>query len=116
MLLLKRFRFFSITFRQSSDCTVASSFGSHCHKVTMDSMKGQGGIQMLLTAEQEAQQIVTSARNLKMKRLKQAKDEAEKEASQYRAHLEAEHQKNVSETKDNSGSNCEINARSKPLN
>lgn len=26
-------------------------------------MKGQGGIQMLLTAEQEAQQIVAAARN-----------------------------------------------------
>ncbi|XP_043710911.1 V-type proton ATPase subunit G3-like [Telopea speciosissima] len=71
----------------------------------MDSIKGQGGIQMLLTAEQEAQQIVTSARNLKMKRLKQAKDEAERDASLYRSHLEAEYQKKVSETRDNSGSN-----------
>lgn len=31
----------------------------------MDSMKGQGGIQMLLTAEQEAQQIISSAKNRK---------------------------------------------------
>lgn len=31
----------------------------------MDSIKGQGGIQMLLTAEQEAQHIVSSARNCK---------------------------------------------------
>lgn len=31
----------------------------------MESMKGQGGIQMLLTAEQEAQQIVSTARNRK---------------------------------------------------
>lgn len=29
----------------------------------MDPMRGQGGIQMLLTAEQEAQQIVSAARN-----------------------------------------------------
>lgn len=34
-------------------------------QLTMDSMKGQGGIQMLLTAEQEAQQIVAGARNCK---------------------------------------------------
>lgn len=32
-------------------------------EVAMDSMRGQGGIQMLLTAEQEAQQIVYAARN-----------------------------------------------------
>jgi V-type H+-transporting ATPase subunit G len=31
----------------------------------MDSMRGHEGIQMLLTAEQEAQQIVTAARNCK---------------------------------------------------
>lgn len=29
-------------------------------------MKGQGGIQMLLTAEQEAQQIVSAAKNCKI--------------------------------------------------
>ncbi|KAI3864215.1 hypothetical protein MKW92_044203 [Papaver armeniacum] len=29
----------------------------------MDGFKGQGGVQMLLSAEQEAQQIVASARN-----------------------------------------------------
>ncbi|KAF9601443.1 hypothetical protein IFM89_020210 [Coptis chinensis] len=29
----------------------------------MESLKGQGGVQMLITAEQEAQQIVASARN-----------------------------------------------------
>ncbi|PRQ20447.1 putative K domain, type 1, vacuolar (H+)-ATPase G subunit [Rosa chinensis] len=31
----------------------------------MDSVRGQGGIQMLLTAEEEAQHIVNSARNCK---------------------------------------------------
>lgn len=31
----------------------------------MDPFKGQGGIQMLLTAEQEAQHIVSNARNCK---------------------------------------------------
>ncbi|XP_065848144.1 V-type proton ATPase subunit G-like [Euphorbia lathyris] len=70
----------------------------------MDSMKGQGGIQMLLSAEEEAQQIVLAARNLKLSRLKQAKDEAEKESSNYRSHMESQHQKILSETSGNSGS------------
>ncbi|KAK6116689.1 hypothetical protein DH2020_049571 [Rehmannia glutinosa] len=71
----------------------------------MDPMRGgQGGIQMLLTAEQEAQQIVTAARNLKMTRLKQAKEEAEREAANYRAHLEAEYKKSISESTGNSDS------------
>ncbi|KAM7509362.1 hypothetical protein LguiA_019815 [Lonicera macranthoides] len=70
----------------------------------MESMKGQGGIQMLQTAEQEAQQIVSTARNLKLKRLKQAKDEAEREAALYRSHMEAEYQSKLSETTGSSGS------------
>ncbi|XP_050213450.1 V-type proton ATPase subunit G-like [Mercurialis annua] len=69
----------------------------------MESMRGQGGIQMLLTAEQEAQHIVSAARNLKMTRLKQAKDEAEKEMANYRTHLESEYQNKLSETSGNSG-------------
>ncbi|XXG45363.1 hypothetical protein AAC387_Pa02g0466 [Persea americana] len=71
----------------------------------MDSIKGQGGIQMLLTAEQEAQQMVSSARNMKMKRLKEAKDEAEREAANYRSYLETEFQKKVSDSSGFSGSN-----------
>ncbi|CAL1363624.1 unnamed protein product [Linum trigynum] len=63
----------------------------------MDPMRSQGGIQMLLSAEQEAQQIVAAARNLKLSRLKQAKDEAEKEAARYRSQLQADFQKKVSE-------------------
>ncbi|KAJ4701193.1 V-type proton ATPase subunit G, partial [Melia azedarach] len=69
----------------------------------MDSFRGQGGIQMLLNAEQEAQHIVSSARNLKSTRLKQAKDEAEKEVTLHRSNLEAEHQKILSETSGSSG-------------
>ncbi|CAN6475702.1 unnamed protein product [Victoria cruziana] len=53
----------------------------------------QGGIQALLAAEQEAQEIVASARNAKMARLKQAKQEAEGEIAAFRSQLEAEHQK-----------------------
>ncbi|KAE9592187.1 hypothetical protein Lal_00012962 [Lupinus albus] len=71
----------------------------------MDPFKGQGGIQMLLTAEQEAQHIVSNARNLRTQRLKQAKDEAEREASQYRTHMEDDYQKSLSESSGSSGSN-----------
>ncbi|KAL9449423.1 hypothetical protein AB3S75_011367 [Citrus x aurantiifolia] len=70
----------------------------------MDSFRGQGGIQMLLNAEQEAQHIVSSARNLKMARLKQAKDEAKKEVTLYKSHLETECQKRISETSGSSES------------
>ncbi|KAK3428000.1 hypothetical protein EUGRSUZ_F04118 [Eucalyptus grandis] len=73
----------------------------------MDSMKGQGGIQMLLTAEQEAQQIISSAKNLKNTRLKQAKEEAEKDVATYRSHLEAEYQKRIAETGGASGANVQ---------
>ncbi|XP_009782861.1 V-type proton ATPase subunit G-like [Nicotiana sylvestris] len=70
----------------------------------MDSMRGQGGIQMLLTAEQEAQQIVSAARNVKMTRLRQAKEEAEMEVANYRSHLEAEYKMTLSETSGSSDS------------
>ncbi|GMI89809.1 vacuolar ATP synthase G3 [Hibiscus trionum] len=70
----------------------------------MDSFKGQGGIQMLLTAEQEAQHIVSSARNMKIGRLKQAKDEAEREVALYRTQMEAEYQNKISESTGSSGS------------
>ncbi|TQD80404.1 hypothetical protein C1H46_034048 [Malus baccata] len=61
----------------------------------MASNRGQGGIQQLLAAEQEAQHIVNAARSAKMARLKQAKDEAEREIAEYRAHVESEFQKKV---------------------
>ncbi|XP_038684532.1 V-type proton ATPase subunit G1-like [Tripterygium wilfordii] len=70
----------------------------------MDSLRGQGGIQMLLTAEQEAQRVVTDARNLKMARLKQAKDEAERDLALYRSNSEHEFQKKISEASGSSGS------------
>ncbi|KAL5700559.1 hypothetical protein ACHQM5_025986 [Ranunculus cassubicifolius] len=71
----------------------------------MDSSRGQGGIQLLLAAEQEAQQIVNAARNAKMARLKQAKEEAEKEILNYRTQVEAEFQKKVVATSGDSGAN-----------
>ncbi|PSS31827.1 V-type proton ATPase subunit G like [Actinidia chinensis var. chinensis] len=70
----------------------------------MDSMRGQGGIQMLLTAEQEAQHIVSAARNLKITRLRQAKEEAEREVANYRSHLDAEYQNKISESSGSCGS------------
>ncbi|CAN6931349.1 unnamed protein product [Brassica oleracea] len=78
----------------------------------MDSLRGQGGIQMLLTAEQEAGRIVSTLKFLKLKtlelkkkhflkdesRMKQAKDEAEKEMEEYRSRLEEEYQTQISGT------------------
>ncbi|KAM6558717.1 hypothetical protein CsatA_027956 [Cannabis sativa] len=64
----------------------------------MDALRsGQGGIQMLLTAEQEAQHIISSARNLRTARLKQAKDEAEQEMALYRSNMEGDHQNRKSQ-------------------
>ncbi|RXH73689.1 hypothetical protein DVH24_016511 [Malus domestica] len=40
-------------------------YSSRVYILTMDSVRGQGGIQMLLTAEQDAQHIVNNARNCK---------------------------------------------------
>ncbi|XVF56221.1 hypothetical protein PTKIN_Ptkin06aG0100900 [Pterospermum kingtungense] len=55
----------------------------------MEMSKGQNGIQQLLAAEQEAQHIVEIARNAKMARLKQDKEEAEeKTAAKFHAQVE----------------------------
>ncbi|XP_072994146.1 V-type proton ATPase subunit G1-like [Typha latifolia] len=72
----------------------------------MDPNRRQGGIQQLLAAEQEAQQIVNAARAAKMARLKQAKEEAEKEIAEYRAHMEAEFQRKLAESSGDSGANA----------
>ncbi|XP_019443070.1 PREDICTED: V-type proton ATPase subunit G-like isoform X2 [Lupinus angustifolius] len=71
----------------------------------MASSRGQGGIQQLLAAEQEAQRIVNAAKNEKLARLKQAKEEAEKEIAEYRAQLEREFQKKVIQSSGDSGAN-----------
>ncbi|CAI0462650.1 unnamed protein product [Linum tenue] len=70
----------------------------------MESSRGNG-IQLLLAAEQEAQHIVNAARNAKLARLKQAKDEAEREATEFRAQMEAQYQKKLTETSGDSGAN-----------
>ncbi|KVH93939.1 V-type proton ATPase subunit G1-like [Cynara cardunculus var. scolymus] len=71
----------------------------------MEDYRRQGGIQQLLVAEQEARQIVNAARTAKMNRLKQAKDEAEEEVAKYRAQMEKEFQKTISESTGFSGVN-----------
>ncbi|XVE99321.1 hypothetical protein REPUB_Repub03eG0188300 [Reevesia pubescens] len=71
----------------------------------MEANRGQNGIQQLLAAEQEAQHIVNAARNAKMARLKQAKEEAEKEIAEYRTQVEYEFQKKVAESSGDSGAN-----------
>ncbi|KAG6504099.1 V-type proton ATPase subunit G 1-like [Zingiber officinale] len=71
----------------------------------MDSSRRQSGIQQLLAAEQEAQHIVNEARNAKLARLKQAKEEAEKEVAAYRAQMEAEFQRKLAQSSGDSGAN-----------
>ncbi|KAI3817656.1 hypothetical protein L1987_11452 [Smallanthus sonchifolius] len=55
----------------------------------MDASRGQNGIQLLLTAEQEAQEI--------------AKEEAEKEVAEFRAQMEADLQRYIITNKYTSG-------------
>uniref|UniRef100_A0A0E0CQ89 V-type proton ATPase subunit G n=1 Tax=Oryza meridionalis TaxID=40149 RepID=A0A0E0CQ89_9ORYZ len=71
----------------------------------MDANRRQGGIQQLLAAEQEAQQIVNAARSANTARLRQAKEEAEREIAEHRAQMEAEFQRKVAESSGDSGAN-----------
>ncbi|PHU18715.1 V-type proton ATPase subunit G 2 [Capsicum chinense] len=81
-------------------------FVSTVYQTSMESSRGnQNGIQQLLSAEQEAQHIVNAARSAKQARLKQAKDEAEKEIAEFRAYMEAEFQRKVEQTSGDSGAN-----------
>ncbi|KAJ8639283.1 hypothetical protein MRB53_015977 [Persea americana] len=87
---------------QNWACAVVSP---EIFKHKMEANRGQGGIQQLLAAEQEAQHIVNAARNAKMARLKQAKEEADKEIAEFRAQMEAEFQKKLAESSGDSGAN-----------
>ncbi|KAF8670245.1 hypothetical protein HU200_050777 [Digitaria exilis] len=88
----------------------------------MDANRRQSGIQQLLAAEQEAQQIVNAARagnitvflfwykliqikHTKSARLRRAKEEAEREIAEYRSQMEAEFQRKVAESSGDSGAN-----------
>ncbi|CAK7325478.1 unnamed protein product [Dovyalis caffra] len=72
---------------------------------SMEANRGQNGIQLLLAAEQEAQHIVNAARSEKLARLKQAKEEADKEIAEFRAQMEAEFQRKLAESSGDSGAN-----------
>lgn len=65
------------------------------------------GIQKLLAAEQEASRIVAEARKGKAERLRQAKAEAEKEISAYRAEREGAYQKKLAESSSGAASTLE---------
>ncbi|KAL0298975.1 UNVERIFIED_CONTAM: V-type proton ATPase subunit G 1 [Sesamum radiatum] len=65
----------------------------------MAASSSQNGIQLLLAAEQEAQHIVNAARTAKQARLKQAKEEAEREIAEFRAQVEAEFQRKLAEVR-----------------
>ncbi|XP_071705771.1 V-type proton ATPase subunit G1-like [Rutidosis leptorrhynchoides] len=71
----------------------------------MEDYRRQGGIQQLLVTEQEARQIVNTARTAKMNRLKHTKNEAEEEAAKCRVHMEKEYLKTISESTGYSGLN-----------
>ncbi|KAK9666077.1 hypothetical protein RND81_14G158800 [Saponaria officinalis] len=71
----------------------------------MEATRSQNGIQLLLAAEQEAQHIVNAAKNAKMARLRQAKEEAEREMADFRAQMEADFQRRLAESSGDSGAN-----------
>ncbi|KAK3033712.1 hypothetical protein RJ639_034487 [Escallonia herrerae] len=71
----------------------------------METNMRQGGVQQLLFAEQEAQQIVSAAKSGKMGRLRQAKEDADKEVTEYRGQMEREFQKKLAESSGDSGAN-----------
>ncbi|KAL9422144.1 hypothetical protein AB3S75_034416 [Citrus x aurantiifolia] len=65
----------------------------------MEASRVQNGIQLLLATEQEAQQIVNTARNTKMARLKRAKEKTEKEVA-LRFQVEADFERKVAGASD----------------
>ncbi|XP_074312508.1 V-type proton ATPase subunit G 1-like [Silene latifolia] len=71
----------------------------------MEANRNQNGIQLLLAAEQEAQHIVNAAKNAKMARLRQAKEEAERDIADFRAQMEADFQRRLAESSGDSGAN-----------
>ncbi|GLT76064.1 hypothetical protein SLA2020_477450 [Shorea laevis] len=81
------------------------SFTKTARQESMESNRNQGGIQQLLAAEQEAQHIVNAARSAKMARLKQAKEDAEKEIAEYRSQMEVRFQGRLAESSGDSGAN-----------
>eukprot|EP01104_Vermistella_antarctica_P002657 TRINITY_DN12872_c1_g1_i1.p1 TRINITY_DN12872_c1_g1~~TRINITY_DN12872_c1_g1_i1.p1 ORF type:complete len:129 (-),score=42.60 TRINITY_DN12872_c1_g1_i1:84-428(-) len=58
---------------------------------------GQAGIQQLLKAEQQAQEIVSKARREKTALMKRARDEAEGEVQQYRTQRQNEYTNSIAQ-------------------
>ncbi|ESQ54979.1 hypothetical protein EUTSA_v10026607mg [Eutrema salsugineum] len=74
----------------------------------MESTSNHGGIQQLLAAEHEAQQIVNAARTAKMARLKQAKEEAETEIAEHKTSTEHGFQRKLQEVKTSGDSGANV--------
>ncbi|GER51234.1 v-type proton ATPase subunit G [Striga asiatica] len=94
-----------VCFARPPSCAQPSSLFSLCFICIMASSRSQNGIQLLLAAEQEAQHIVNAARTAKQARLKQAKEEAEKEVAEFRAQVEADFQRKLAESSGDTGAN-----------
>mmetsp|Transcript_31828 Transcript_31828/g.38501 ORF Transcript_31828/g.38501 Transcript_31828/m.38501 type:complete len:151 (+) Transcript_31828:130-582(+) len=74
---------------------------------TTSSSSPHDGIQKLLAAEQEAQRIVTAAREAKTQRLRQAKEEATREIKAFKTQLEEQFQQRLNAQTGHSGANFE---------
>lgn len=66
----------------------------------------QESIQRLLAAEEEAQNIVNKARQLKASKLKSSKEQAEREISNYRNTCEQSYQRSVQQRSGDVGANA----------
>lgn len=72
----------------------------------MEVPAGQDGIQRLLAAEQEAQAIIAKARQAKAERLKQAKEEAERDVLAYKKEREEEFSRKIANDSSNNQENA----------
>ncbi|PRQ58820.1 putative vacuolar (H+)-ATPase G subunit [Rosa chinensis] len=69
----------------------------------MEVINKHNTVQQLLTVEQEVQQILNASRNAKTAKLKQAKEEAEKENADFHAQMEVDFQRKHAEGGGHSG-------------
>mmetsp|Transcript_19633 Transcript_19633/g.35401 ORF Transcript_19633/g.35401 Transcript_19633/m.35401 type:complete len:111 (-) Transcript_19633:197-529(-) len=73
----------------------------------MQVSSGTDGVQKLLAAEQEANAVVTEAKKAKADRLRQARAEADREITAYRAEREGAYQKKLAESSSGSQVNLQ---------
>ncbi|XP_062001222.1 V-type proton ATPase subunit G1-like [Rosa rugosa] len=69
----------------------------------MEVINKHNTVQQLLTVEQEVQRILNASRNAKTAKLKQAKEEAEKENADFNAQMEVDFQRKHAEGGGHSG-------------